>query len=62
MRGNDKVLEHLSLAIRAAGEAGDNASCALFEEILADEMGIQNYVASSFIKGTKTRRIEDEKD
>jgi len=75
---NDLVLEldavkHLNGAIRTAVEASDNASRALFEEILADEeehvdylegqlhaigeMGIENYVAQQLHKGD-----EDEKD
>jgi|SRR5580704_9858938 bacterioferritin len=75
---NDLVLEldavkHLNVAIRTAVEAGDNASRALFEEILADEeehvdylegqlhaigeIGIENYVAQQLHK-----RDEDEKD
>jgi len=69
---NDLALElaavkHLNTAIKDAGEAGDNASRALFEEILADEeehvdylegqahaiseMGIQNYLAQQLHKG-----------
>ena len=69
---NDLTLEldavkHLNGAIRAAVEAGDNASRALFEEILKDEeehvdylegqlhamgeMGVENYVAQQLHKG-----------
>jgi bacterioferritin len=69
---NDLVLEldavkHLNSAIRTAVEANDNASRALFEEILGDEeehvdylegqlhaigeMGIENYVAQQLHKG-----------
>jgi bacterioferritin len=66
------AVKHLNGAIRIAVEAGDNASRALFEEILGDEeehvdylegqlhaigeMGIENYVAQQLHKG------EDEKD
>ncbi|HYL36616.1 MAG TPA: bacterioferritin [Bryobacteraceae bacterium] len=74
---NDLALElgavkHLNSAIKQAAEAGDNASRALFEEILADEeehvdylegqlhaigeMTIENYLAQQLHKGE-----EDEK-
>ena len=74
---NDLALEmdavkHLNSAIRQAAEVGDNASRALFEEILADEeehvdylegqlhaigeMGLENYLAQQLHKGE-----EDEK-
>jgi bacterioferritin len=69
---NDLVLEldavkHLNIAIKDAVAAGDNASRALFEEILADEeehvdylegqlhaigeMGIENYLSQQLHKG-----------
>jgi bacterioferritin len=75
---NDLALElaavkQLNGAIKIATEAGDNASRALFEEILEDEeehvdylegqmhaigeMGIENYLAQQLHKGE-----EDEKD
>ena len=75
---NDMALEldavkHLNTAIKEARELGDNASRALFEEILIDEeehvdylegqlhalgqMGIENYLAQQLHKGE-----EDEKD
>jgi bacterioferritin len=75
---NDLALEvdavhHLNGAIRNAVEVGDNASRALFEEILQDEeehvdylegqlhamgeMGIENYLAQQLHKGE-----DDEKD
>lgn len=75
---NDLALElgavhHLNTAIKDARDAGDNASRALFEEILIDEeehvdylegqlhavgqMGIENYLAQQLHKGE-----EDEKD
>jgi bacterioferritin len=66
------AVRHLNSAIKVATEAGDNASRALFEDILADEeehvdylegqlhaigeMGIENYLAQQLHKG------EDEKD
>ena len=74
---NDLALEldavtHLNAAIKLSGEVGDNASRALFEEILRDEeehvdhlegqlhaigeMGIENYLAQQLHKGE-----EDEK-
>ena len=74
---NDMALElaavkHLNGAIKDARDVGDNASRALFEEILVDEeehvdylegqlhaisqMGIENYLAQQLHKG------EDEKD
>ena len=74
---NDMALElaavkHLNTAIKDARDAGDNASRALFEDILVDEeehvdylegqlhaisqMGIENYLAQQLHKG------EDEKD
>jgi len=69
---NDMALElaavgHLNRAIKDAREAGDNASRALFEEILVDEeehvdylegqlhalgqMGMENYLAQQLHKG-----------
>jgi len=75
---NDLALEmaavkHLNTAIKDAREAGDNASRALFEEILVDEeehvdylegqlhalgqMGIENYLAQQLHQGE-----DDEKD
>ncbi len=75
---NDLALElaavkHLNTAIKDAREAGDNASRALFEEILVDEeehvdylegqlhaigqIGIENYLAQQLHKGEG-----DEKD
>ena len=69
---NDLALElaavhHLNSAIKLATEAGDNASRALFEEILKDEeehvdylegqlhaigeMGLENYLAQQLHKG-----------
>jgi len=67
------AVKHLNLAIRNAVEVGDNASRALFEEILAEEeehvdylegqlhaiaeMGLENYLAQQLHKGE-----EDEKD
>jgi bacterioferritin len=75
---NDLAIEvdavhHLNAAIGIAVKSGDNASRALFEEILADEeehvdylegqlhaigeMGIENYVAQQLHKGD-----DDEKD
>ena len=74
---NDLALElaavkHLNSAIKQAVEVGDNASRALFEEILADEeehvdylegqlhaigeMGLENYLSQQLHKG------EEEKD
>jgi len=66
------AVKHLNAAIKDAREVGDNASRALFEEILVDEeehvdylegqlhaigqMGIENYLAQQLHKG------EDEKD
>ena len=66
------AVKHLNGAIKIATEASDNASRALFEEILDDEeehvdylegqlhaigeMGIENYLAQQLHKG------EDEKD
>ena len=66
------AVKHLNEAIRTAVEVADNASRALFEDILADEeehvdhlegqlhaiqeMGIENYLAQQLHKG------EDEKD
>lgn len=75
---NDLALEmdavrHLNMAIKDATEVGDNASRALFEEILVDEeehvdylegqlhaigeMGLENYLSQQLHKGE-----EDEKD
>lgn len=75
---NDLALEmdavrHLNTAIKDAREVGDNASRALFEEILVDEeehvdylegqlhaideMGLENYLSQQLHKGE-----EDEKD
>jgi len=67
------AVEHLNRAIKDARELGDNASRALFEEILVDEeehvdylegqlhalgqMGIENYLAQQLHKGE-----EDEQD
>jgi len=67
------AVKHLNTAIKDAREVGDNASRALFEEILIDEeehvdylegqlhaigqMGIENYLAQQLHKGE-----EDEKD
>ena len=69
---NDLALElaavhHLNTAIKDARDAGDNASRALFEEILIDEeehvdylegqmhalaeMGLENYLAQQLHKG-----------
>ncbi len=61
------AVEHLNNAIRDARELGDNASRALFEEILVDEeehvdyleaqihalnqMGMENYLAQQLHKG-----------
>jgi bacterioferritin len=66
------AVHHLNAAIKLAMEVGDNASRALFEEILKDEeehvdhlegqlhaieeMGLENYLAQQLHKG------EDEKD
>jgi bacterioferritin len=66
------AVKHLNEAIKVATEVGDNASRALFEEILGDEeehvdylegqlhaigeMGIENYLAQQLHKG------ETEKD
>jgi len=66
------AVKHLNAAIKDAREVGDNASRALFEEILVDEeehvdylegqlhaigqMGVENYLAQQLHKG------EDEKD
>ena len=67
------AVKHLNSAIQLAVEVGDNASRALFEEILKDEeehvdhlegqlhaieeMGLQNYLAQQLHRGE-----EDEKD
>ena len=67
------AVKHLNSAIKDARELGDNASRALFEEILVDEeehvdylegqlhaldeMGIENYLAQQLHKGE-----DDEKD
>jgi len=61
------AVKHLNIAIKDAREVGDNASRALFEEILVDEeehvdylegqlhaigqMGIENYLAQQLHKG-----------
>jgi len=66
------AVKHLNGAIKVATEVGDNASRALFEQILTDEeehfdylegqlhaiaeMGIENYLAQQLHKG------EEEKD
>jgi bacterioferritin len=67
------AVKHLNAAIKDSREAGDNASRALFEEILVDEeehvdylegqlhaigqMGIENYLAQQLHKGE-----DDEQD
>ena len=64
-----EAVQQLNRAIRTAAEVGDNASRALFEEILADEerhvdhlegqlhaiaeMGIENYLSQQLHKGDK---------
>ena len=65
-------MHHLNSAIKLAVEVGDNASRALFEEILKDEeehvdhlegqlhaiaeMGLENYLAQQLHKGEEDER------
>ncbi len=65
------AVKHLNGAIKVATEVGDNASRALFEDILVDEeehvdylegqlhaieeMGIENYLAQQLHKGEEEK-------